>query len=728
MKKFLFLSIIMSLIVTFSFAQNVGINADGSLPDASSMLDVKNPAGIGKGFLMPRMNTILRTGILLPADGLQVYDTDTQTIWYFKEGVGWTELSGFSLPYLASINLSNSFPGAAFHIINTSPASGGSGSFEIDNATNGGSALSAISNGGGNAIRAEVTANGATALFARTTGTSMGAAGSFVNDNAANTNVTVGIFTNGTNNNAHALKTRTTGGGKAASFEVNSTTNNTAGVEIFSNGALPSRALRVYHYGLGGTADFEIFNPANVSNVLFINHLGLGRGALIQSTNSGNSQNIFETYTAGTGSSLTAQNAGTSGRAANFTISQATNASNVLESNTSGLGRAGDFSINNAANSNSAIFATTLGTGNALRAEVSSNTFATAVFGRATGSSLGAAGLFVNDNAANTNVGVNLITNAVDVNAHALNVLTTGGARSATFEVNNAANASSGFDIRSNGSLLSRALKVTHTGLGGATDFQIQNGANVNNVLFIDHLGLGRGALIQSTNNNNNSNILDVYTDGGGIAIHGENGNSLGNGSAGVFEKAIAYSDPYTPAVAADLEVRHPFVGTLGLSGLRLFNTAGNNQSWTLYTNNGSGDLSLFYLDNPIGDFSSATGAYTATSDQRVKSNIDHMPDLLSKVMQLQPKTYNYNFDKTHKKVLGFLAQEVEPLFPQIIYKNVNDNKDDLYRMDYSGFGVIAIKAIQEQQKIIQLQRNDIEQLKHQVAELTVAVNKLLHK
>lgn len=68
--------------------------------------------------------------------------------------------------------------------------------------------------------------------------------------------------------------------------------------------------------------------------------------------------------------------------------------------------------------------------------------------------------------------------------------------------------------------------------------------------------------------------------------------------------------------------------------------------------------------------------------------------------------------------MLGFLAQDVEQVFPNIVYKNTTDAKTGLYKMDYSAFGVIAVKAVQEQQKIIQDLQLQINELKKQNAEI----------
>ena len=63
-------------------AQNIAINTDGSVPDASSMLDITSTT---KGFLAPRMTTTHQTAITLPANGLLIYNT---TGVYFKSIIG----------------------------------------------------------------------------------------------------------------------------------------------------------------------------------------------------------------------------------------------------------------------------------------------------------------------------------------------------------------------------------------------------------------------------------------------------------------------------------------------------------------------------------------------------------------------------------------------------------------------------------------------------------------
>ncbi len=63
---------------------------DGSAPDPSSMLDIQSDA---KGVLIPRMTTVQRDAISNAAIGLLVFDTDSNSFWFYQ-GQNWTELGG----------------------------------------------------------------------------------------------------------------------------------------------------------------------------------------------------------------------------------------------------------------------------------------------------------------------------------------------------------------------------------------------------------------------------------------------------------------------------------------------------------------------------------------------------------------------------------------------------------------------------------------------------------
>lgn len=71
----------------FVSAQNIGINTDGSAPHLSSILELKSD---NRGFLPPRLTTVQRDGILAPATGLLIYNTDTGCLNIY-DGFTWRD-------------------------------------------------------------------------------------------------------------------------------------------------------------------------------------------------------------------------------------------------------------------------------------------------------------------------------------------------------------------------------------------------------------------------------------------------------------------------------------------------------------------------------------------------------------------------------------------------------------------------------------------------------------
>ena len=84
--KVFFITVLMVVMATAAKAQSVGINADGSTPNSSAILDVSSTS---KGFLAPRMTSAQRTAISSPATGLTVYQTDGNKGLYCYDGAVW---------------------------------------------------------------------------------------------------------------------------------------------------------------------------------------------------------------------------------------------------------------------------------------------------------------------------------------------------------------------------------------------------------------------------------------------------------------------------------------------------------------------------------------------------------------------------------------------------------------------------------------------------------------
>ncbi|MDB5281251.1 MAG: hypothetical protein JWO06_326 [Bacteroidota bacterium] len=93
MKKLCLLAVVCILLVEISFAQNnVGIGTP--VPDQSSILELQSNQ---KGFLVPRMSSVQRTAIAVPADALLVFDTDSGCFFYYNSAQ-WISLCKLSGP------------------------------------------------------------------------------------------------------------------------------------------------------------------------------------------------------------------------------------------------------------------------------------------------------------------------------------------------------------------------------------------------------------------------------------------------------------------------------------------------------------------------------------------------------------------------------------------------------------------------------------------------------
>ncbi len=158
----------------------------------------------------------------------------------------------------------------------------------------------------------------------------------------------------------------------------------------------------------------------------------------------------------------------------------------------------------------------------------------------------------------------------------------------------------------------------------------------------------------------------------------------------------------------ADLHLVHKN-GVSG-HGFKIEHEGANNHWWKMYVSDGNGTLSFRNDDSPgsnVGTFA-IDGVYTG-SDRKLKNNVQELSYGIKDVMKLNTRSYKYNTrSNSNKKSIGFIAQEVNEVVPEIV---LYDKESDQYSINYSATGVLAIKAIQEQQEIIEKQQAQIDEL-----------------
>jgi len=210
--------------------------------------------------------------------------------------------------------------------------------------------------------------------------------------------------------------------------------------------------------------------------------------------------------------------------------------------------------------------------------------------------------------------------------------------------------------------------------------------------------------------NNGSAAPLFLNHNGGNVLINGTNvdGTNVGIGTT-------------TPG--SDLHIVHEngFIS----NGLTLTDNFSSGLNWNIYSAVSGGDIWISHNGVLRGTFDGDNGVYTPMSDRKFKRDIVGMDKLLEKVMKLKPSFYQFNNQTSNRRFIGMIAQDVLPLFPEAVYQHSgsNDGTDDFLTLDYSAFGVIAIKAIQELAPVIEEQKAKIATLEERIAKLERALN-----
>lgn len=205
------------------------------------------------------------------------------------------------------------------------------------------------------------------------------------------------------------------------------------------------------------------------------------------------------------------------------------------------------------------------------------------------------------------------------------------------------------------------------------------------------------------------NSTLQIHSDVAGSVI------AFGYGSSGSFVETGRID-------AGALYVRHPSVPQLQLS------RTGSGTYANLYHEGtrivmgltgshwgGAGYRYATYDGDSNWDFN---------SDRRLKRDIVDAPPLLDRAMKVQVRNFRWkDGPEDSKAMIGVIAQELQPLFPDMVSETENpETKEKSLSVGYGDFGVIAIKAIQELKK---QHDSEIADLKAQIAEI-ISANKEL--
>jgi hypothetical protein len=118
-------------------------------------------------------------------------------------------------------------------------------------------------------------------------------------------------------------------------------------------------------------------------------------------------------------------------------------------------------------------------------------------------------------------------------------------------------------------------------------------------------------------------------------------------------------------------------------------------------------------------------GNWDFASDRKLKKDIVDAETMLDRALQVQVRRFRWKDSADDSKLsLGVIAQELQPLFPDLVSTQENpETKETNLAVGYSDFGLIAVKAIQE---LKTQQDKEISDLKAQMAELKAQMTEVL--
>jgi hypothetical protein len=224
--------------------------------------------------------------------------------------------------------------------------------------------------------------------------------------------------------------------------------------------------------------------------------------------------------------------------------------------------------------------------------------------------------------------------------------------------------------------------------------------------------GTGKGSIFQ-----NNSDILNIsgypnavtfssgVTDVERMRID-SSGNVLVQTTSASFNSGVGMKmipDASGPAIVC--------VGTA---------TTASFNSYFIYST-GAG-ANRFYVSYAGQIYATSTGI-TAISDVTLKENIRDLETGLNEVMALKPRRFDWKEETKldQKNVAGFIAQEVEPVLPDLVYDYKYNEETTKKAVKMSDMLPTLVKAIQELKAINDTQAETINALTARIVALETA-------
>jgi hypothetical protein len=192
-------------------------------------------------------------------------------------------------------------------------------------------------------------------------------------------------------------------------------------------------------------------------------------------------------------------------------------------------------------------------------------------------------------------------------------------------------------------------------------------------------------------------------TDSGSLAVNGATNLNAGLMVRGTADGTYAI-DAQPPAAGGGAVLGYANNGTV-------YGILGYNNTYALY---GAGQI---YASSNItsGAGMYATGFYY-TSDRRLKENIQTIENPIDKIMAL--RGVNFQWKETKQQDMGFIAQEVEQVLPEVMGSRPDKTYGVIRTVKYANIVALAVESIKDLYNKWQGDHRDLASLKAEVEQL----------
>jgi hypothetical protein len=126
-----------------------------------------------------------------------------------------------------------------------------------------------------------------------------------------------------------------------------------------------------------------------------------------------------------------------------------------------------------------------------------------------------------------------------------------------------------------------------------------------------------------------------------------------------------------------------------------------------------------FYSSSPNLSYNAAAGTLLVTgvalsSDSRHKENVIPLSNSLSNIDNITPVSYTRNDESTGRRHLGFIAQEMESIYPEVVVSDAQGMKS----IAYANLTAVLVDSVQELHRDVRMLRAEARTLRAEINSL----------